>query len=134
VFCVVKPCSVVVGYQYFRCPYCLRLQVFQVEVLWVVTPCSVVGYQRFGGPCCIRFHPEDGGSRRPRRETSSHYVALLTFALFCTSRPCNTPCFWAAFEMVKLLRVENKQQNLQFLSKTSGRLDYNKNDQLTPKQ
>jgi len=26
---------------------------FQVEVFWVVTPCSdEVGYQRFGEPCC----------------------------------------------------------------------------------
>jgi hypothetical protein len=25
----------------------------QVEVFWVVTPCSDVGYQRFGGPCSI---------------------------------------------------------------------------------
>jgi hypothetical protein len=35
----------------------------QVEVFWVVTPCSVVvGYQHFGGPCCLhlqeeRWHP-----------------------------------------------------------------------------
>jgi hypothetical protein len=28
----------------------------QVEVFWVVTPCSVVvGYRRFGGPCCIHL-------------------------------------------------------------------------------
>jgi hypothetical protein len=28
---------------------------FQAEVFWVVTPCSVVvGYERFGGPC--RLH------------------------------------------------------------------------------
>jgi len=27
----------------------------QVEVFWVVTPCSVVvGHRRFGGPCCLR--------------------------------------------------------------------------------
>jgi len=33
---------------------------FQGEVFWVVSPCSVaVGHQRFGGPSC---HPEDGGS------------------------------------------------------------------------
>jgi len=31
----------------------------QVQVLWVVTPCSiVVGYQRFGGYCCFRLHPQ----------------------------------------------------------------------------
>jgi len=29
---------------------------FQVEVFWVVTPCSVVvGYHRFGGPCCCHL-------------------------------------------------------------------------------
>jgi len=29
----------------------------QVEVFWVVTPCSVVvGYQRFGEPCCLHLH------------------------------------------------------------------------------
>jgi len=31
----------------------------QVEVFWVVTPCSVVvGYQRFGEPCCLHLHGE----------------------------------------------------------------------------
>jgi len=30
----------------------------QVEVFWVVTPCSVVGYQRFRSPCC--FHLQGG--------------------------------------------------------------------------
>jgi hypothetical protein len=35
------------------------VMMFQVEVYWVVTPCSVVvGYQRFRGPCCL----DDGGS------------------------------------------------------------------------
>jgi hypothetical protein len=29
---------------------------FQVELFWVVTPCSVaVGYQRFGSPCCLQL-------------------------------------------------------------------------------
>jgi len=29
----------------------------QVEVFWVVTPCSaVLGYQCFGGPCCLHLH------------------------------------------------------------------------------
>jgi len=50
----------------------------EVDVFWVLTPCSVVlGYQRFGGPCCLhlqrtsetlvsyhniiwRHNPEDG--------------------------------------------------------------------------
>jgi len=28
----------------------------QVEVFWVVTPCSVVvGYRRFRGPCCVHL-------------------------------------------------------------------------------
>jgi hypothetical protein len=32
---------------------------FQVDVFWVVTPCSVVsGYQRFRGPCCLHFQGE----------------------------------------------------------------------------
>jgi len=31
----------------------------QVEVFWVVTPCSVVvRYQRFRGPRCLYLHPE----------------------------------------------------------------------------
>jgi len=35
---------------------------FEVEVFWVVTPCSVVvGYQCFWGPSCL--HCEDGGSK-----------------------------------------------------------------------
>jgi hypothetical protein len=30
----------------------------QVEVFWVVAPCSVVViYQRFGGNCCVHLHP-----------------------------------------------------------------------------
>jgi len=34
-------------------------RVIQVEVFWVVTPCSVVaGYQRFGGPCCLHLEDE----------------------------------------------------------------------------
>jgi hypothetical protein len=32
---------------------------FQVEVFWVVTPCSVaVGYQPFSGPCCLHLQGE----------------------------------------------------------------------------
>jgi hypothetical protein len=31
----------------------------QVEVFWVVMPCSVVvGHQRFGGMCCLHLHGE----------------------------------------------------------------------------
>jgi len=37
---------------------------FQVQVFWAVTPCSVVlGYQHFGGPCCLRLHEELRNSR-----------------------------------------------------------------------
>jgi len=39
----------------------------QVEVFWVVTPCSVVvGYRRFGD------HPEDGGSRLTLYDITAH--------------------------------------------------------------
>jgi hypothetical protein len=32
----------------------------QVEVFWVMTPCSVVvGYRRFGGPRCLHLRGED---------------------------------------------------------------------------
>jgi len=35
---------------------------FQVEVFWVVTPCSVVVvYQRFGGPCCLHLQGDVAG-------------------------------------------------------------------------
>jgi len=35
----------------------------QVEVSWVVMPCSiVVGYQHFRGLCCLHLWSEDGGS------------------------------------------------------------------------
>jgi hypothetical protein len=30
----------------------------QVEVFWVVTPCSVVGYRRLRGPYCLQLHTE----------------------------------------------------------------------------
>jgi hypothetical protein len=37
--------------------------IFQVEVFWVVTPCSVVaGYQHFRGPCCHHLQGDDEGS------------------------------------------------------------------------
>jgi len=36
---------------------------FQVEVFWVVMPCSaVVGYQHFWGPCFFHLQGEDGDS------------------------------------------------------------------------
>jgi len=32
---------------------------FQLDVFWVVTPCSVVvGYQHLTGPCCIHLQDE----------------------------------------------------------------------------
>jgi hypothetical protein len=37
---------------------------FQVEVFWVMAPCTVVvGYQRFGGPCCFLLQREVKASR-----------------------------------------------------------------------
>jgi len=31
----------------------------QVNIFWVITPCSfVVGYQRFGGLCCLHLQGE----------------------------------------------------------------------------
>jgi hypothetical protein len=40
----------------FRSPCFLQLQVFRVEVFWVVAQYSaVVGYRRFGGPCCLQL-------------------------------------------------------------------------------
>jgi hypothetical protein len=40
------------------------MSLFQVEVFWVVTPCSVlVGYQRFRVPCCLHLQGEVGGSQ-----------------------------------------------------------------------
>jgi hypothetical protein len=41
----------------------IRAVKIQIEVVWVLTPCSVmVGYKRFSGACCLYLHPEDGGS------------------------------------------------------------------------
>jgi hypothetical protein len=38
----------------------LTAVMFQVEIFWVVTPCSaVVGYRRFGGPCYLHLEGED---------------------------------------------------------------------------
>jgi hypothetical protein len=33
---------------------------FQVDIFWILIPCSVVGHQRFTGPCCHRR--KEGGS------------------------------------------------------------------------
>jgi hypothetical protein len=38
------------------------IPVFQIEVFWLVTPCSVVvGYRRFGSPYCLHLQGEIGG-------------------------------------------------------------------------
>jgi hypothetical protein len=57
--------------------------VFQVEVFWVVTPCSVVvGYQRFGGTCCLRLQGDktvwrqDAEDLNFMRDVISHLRAL----------------------------------------------------------
>jgi hypothetical protein len=35
----------------------------QVEVFWVLTPCSVaVGYEGIGGPCCLHLQGEASGT------------------------------------------------------------------------
>jgi hypothetical protein len=39
--------------------FCSQTPSIQVEVFWVVTPCSVVvGYQHFGGPCYLHLQGE----------------------------------------------------------------------------
>jgi len=39
----------------------------QVEVFWVVMPCSIaVGYQHFRGPCCLHLQGEATGDGRNR--------------------------------------------------------------------
>jgi len=47
----------------------MRFEVFtpkiQVEVFWVVTPCSVVVvHQSFRGPCCLHLQGEVTGDRK----------------------------------------------------------------------
>jgi len=42
---------------------------FQVDVFWIVTPCSfVTGHQRFRVPCCLHF--------TLKKEAAQHYTAL----------------------------------------------------------
>jgi len=44
---------------------------FQVDVIWVETPCSVVvGYQRFRGQCCLHLQPT--GSHNPEDLRMNH--------------------------------------------------------------
>jgi hypothetical protein len=39
----------------------------QVDIFWVVTPCSVVvGYQPFGEPCCFHLQGEVNGTGKGR--------------------------------------------------------------------
>jgi hypothetical protein len=74
---------------------------FQVEVFWVVTPCSVaVGYRRFRGPCCLRLketkkmeaagplklailsqHFMVSHPRRPRLDTATCFSIYRTAAI-----------------------------------------------------
>jgi hypothetical protein len=50
--------------------------VLQVQVLWVVVPCSdVVEYQRFGGVCCLHLH-EDLDLNLHRREDLKSRILL----------------------------------------------------------
>jgi len=57
VFSFETPCSAVMGYHLFGGPCRLHLQ---VKVFYFVTALSVVGYQTFGGPCPIHLQGEDG--------------------------------------------------------------------------
>jgi hypothetical protein len=44
----------------YTSPHALTVVMFQVEVFWVVIPCSVmVGYQRFRGPCCLHLQSSE---------------------------------------------------------------------------
>jgi len=51
---------------------------FQVELFWVVTPCSVAeGYQRFGGPCCLQLHGEEKAQSQLRRPRIEYILTIL---------------------------------------------------------
>jgi hypothetical protein len=50
----------------------MRVLKIQVEVFWLVTPCSVaIEYRRFGRPCCLHFQGEDFTTRRHNLNTST---------------------------------------------------------------
>jgi hypothetical protein len=50
--------------------------IFQVEIVWVVMPCSVVvGYHCFRGPCCL--HLQDFTLKMEAVWTSEILVSLL---------------------------------------------------------
>jgi hypothetical protein len=56
---------------------------FQVEVVWVVTPCSVVvGYHRFRGPRCLYLYPQHYMASQPR----SHVISSLMGEVNSVSR------------------------------------------------
>jgi len=50
---------------------------FEVEVFWVVTPCTFVGYQRFGGSCSLRLQVKWLRQEEvsPKRILPQHYTA-----------------------------------------------------------
>jgi len=56
--------------------------IFQVEVFWVVTLCSVVvRYQRFGVPCCFHLQGEHftaSQSRRPGTGSFESFIVLCS--------------------------------------------------------
>jgi len=56
---------------------------FKVEVIWVVTPCSVaVGYWQFRGPCCLHLQGEDGlESSPPWKPQILQHEAVFTHLL-----------------------------------------------------
>jgi len=49
----------------------LTVVMFQVEIFWVVTPCSVVGYLCFRGSCCLHLQNELARMGK----NGSHYLA-----------------------------------------------------------
>jgi hypothetical protein len=74
---------------------------FQVEVIRVVTLCSVaVGYQRFGGACYLYLHPENGGSKvtTGRHNPEDHY---LNFTVVKTSNLVAALCYYQRFQRQK---------------------------------
>jgi hypothetical protein len=55
---------------------------FEVEVLWVVTPCSVaVGYQRLRGPCCLHHFTLKMTAPHHRRLTRKRFSYLSSLCL-----------------------------------------------------
>jgi len=51
--------------------------IIPIDVLWVVTQCSVVaGYQYLRVPYCFHLDPEDGPPKRWCPTTTQHYTSL----------------------------------------------------------